>query len=106
MKKNITNTKDCVEKTVAIFGDKWTPLIIYSLTNKKSRFCTIQDELNQINPRTLSARLASLEDEGIIKKVIYSETPPRSEYLLTQKGKDMLPILQSIQTWGEKYKKK
>lgn len=95
----------CVAKAVSIFGDKWTPLLIRSLTDKTLRFCQIQDEVGNINPRTLSARLSHLEEEGIISKVLFNEIPPHSEYTLTQKGKDLLPILKSMAVWGEKYSK-
>lgn len=98
---NCIKTK-CVAATVSIFGDKWTPLLICALTETTLRFSQLEEKTG-VNPRTLSERLTRLEEEGIIKKIIYSEIPPRTEYSLTQKGKDLVPILQSMADWGEKY---
>ena len=99
----ITIKPQCVAAAVSIFGDKWTPLLIRELMNETLRFSQLQEKAGGINPRTLSERLVRLEEEGIIKKVMYSEVPPRTEYSLTQKGIDLVPILQKMADWGEKY---
>jgi DNA-binding HxlR family transcriptional regulator len=93
----------CVATAAAIVGTKWTPQIIYALANGVERFCEIQKEAGGINPRTLSARLDELEQAGIIAKIAFSEVPPRVEYTLTAKGQDLLPILECMVNWGEKY---
>jgi DNA-binding HxlR family transcriptional regulator len=93
----------CVAAAVSIFGDKWTPLLIRELMRTTLRFSQLQEKAGGINPRTLSERLVKLEEEGIIKKVIYPEVPPKTEYSLTPKGEDLVPILQSMADWGEKY---
>jgi len=95
----------CVEAATSILGDKWTPRILRAMTQKGPiRFGELQELTGGVNPRTLSARLCSLELEGIITKTTYAEVPPRSEYLLTQKGIDLLPILKSMAEWGLKYR--
>lgn len=93
----------CVAAAANILGDKWTPMIIRALSSGTQRFCKLQDMAGGVNPRTLSARLLKLEEQGIITKVIYAEVPPRTEYALTDKGKDLLPILEQMATWGDKY---
>ncbi len=98
-----TKTPACVAAAARILGDKWTPMIIRALSSDKQRFCALQNLAGGVNPRTLSARLAKLEQEGIITKVTYPEVPPRTEYTLTKKGQDLLPILESMATWGDKY---
>ncbi|QQR60837.1 helix-turn-helix transcriptional regulator [Candidatus Uhrbacteria bacterium] len=70
---------------------------------KTLRFNELQTEAGGVNPTTLSDRLSDLERLGIITKTIYSEVPPRTEYNLTQKGKDLLPVLKHMAVWGEKY---
>ncbi|HSW96870.1 MAG TPA: helix-turn-helix domain-containing protein [Candidatus Saccharimonadales bacterium] len=95
----------CVSAAVAIFGDKWTPILIRVLMDTTLRFSQIQEKAGGINPRTLSERLTRLEEEGIVKKVIFPEVPPRTEYTLTKKGEDLIPILESMSEWGEKYPK-
>lgn len=101
----VSKNKGCVSNTVAILGDKWTPLIIRCLAEGQSRFCKLQTEAGGINPRTLSARLSSLEKSGIIKKNPTSSKDGSAfpSYMLTQKGNDLLPIIDAMAKWGDKY---
>jgi DNA-binding HxlR family transcriptional regulator len=66
------------------------------------RFTELENGLG-IGPRTLSQRLEFLVEREIIIKTQYAEAPPRVEYNLTQKGEDLLPVLQSMATWAAKY---
>lgn len=92
----------CLQAATDILGDKWTPhLLRYFMNEETVRFCQLQDLTGGINPRTLSARLTSLEQSGVIKKLPSSGT--RCDYQLTEKGRDLLPILRDMQIWGEKY---
>lgn len=96
-------TIGCVKAAASIVGDKWTPqLLRFFINEDKVRFCQLQDSTNGINPRTLSARLDSLEKQGIIVKHS-SNHSSRCEYELTIKGRDLLPILKDMQTWSAKY---
>jgi len=98
-----TETIGCVKAATKILGDKWTPQLLRFFVNEEAvRFCQIQDLVEGINPRTLSARLDSLEKEGIIEKVFPAEKS-RCEYRLTQKGKELTPILRDMQTWSDRY---
>jgi DNA-binding HxlR family transcriptional regulator len=93
----------CVKAATHILGDKWTPLLLrYFINEDEVRFCQLQDLVGGINPRTLSARLIHLEDTGIIQKVI-KDPASHCTYQLTKKGNDLLPILQDMHAWGEKY---
>ncbi len=84
-------------------GDKWTPQLLRFFMNENSvRFCQIQDLVEGINPRTLSARLDSLEAEGIIEKIVAPEKS-RCEYKLTPKGQELAPILRDMQAWSARY---
>lgn len=101
--KTASDTVGCVDSATAILGNKWTPqLLRYFLNEDSVRFCQIQDLVGGINPRTLCARLEQLEDEGIIAKLAADEGS-RSVYRLTDKGRDLLPVLQSMQAWSSKY---
>jgi DNA-binding HxlR family transcriptional regulator len=102
----IENRPGCIEVAAKVLGDKWTPLLIRSLATGPLRFCELQKAAGGINPRTLSARLTTLEARGIIAK----NFPPAQEnfsfhngYALTAKGKDLVPILKSMAAWGDKY---
>jgi DNA-binding HxlR family transcriptional regulator len=92
-----------VKAATRILGDKWTPqLLRYFVNEEVVRFCQIQDLVEGINPRTLSARLDYLEREGIItKNATTSES--RCEYRLSKKGLELVPILQSMQAWSDRY---
>jgi DNA-binding HxlR family transcriptional regulator len=93
----------CVKAAAQIISAKWTPQLIYAMANGVTRFCELQKEVGGINPRTLSARLDDLECSGIIQKAAFAEAPPRIEYSLTEKGSDLLPILEQMVAWGGKH---
>jgi DNA-binding HxlR family transcriptional regulator len=96
-------TVGCVDAATEVLGDKWTPILLCFFINQQSvRFCQLQDQANGINPRTLSARLDSLEYRGIIVKTT-TENSSRCQYSLTPKGKDLLPVLRSMQMWSDKH---
>jgi DNA-binding HxlR family transcriptional regulator len=93
----------CIQAALAILGDKWTPLLLGQLVSGQKTFGELELMLTGISPRTLSARLTKLEDEGIIKKNQYNAHPPRFKYELTEKGKGLQEVLQNMANWGEKY---
>ena len=91
-----------VDAATTILGDKWTPRLLRYFVNQETvRFCQLQDLAGDINPRTLSARLVKLEEEGIIVKQPLVSS--RCEYKLTEKGRDLLPVLEQMHHWSEKY---
>jgi DNA-binding HxlR family transcriptional regulator len=93
----------CVAASLSILGNKWTALIVNNLSEGSARFSEIERSLKGISPRTLSQRLDEMEQCGLISKKSYAEVPPRVEYTLTNKGKDLFPILKSMAEWGDKY---
>ena len=93
----------CIAATMEIIGNKWTALIIRDLTAGPQRFCELEKSVGTINPRTLSQRLDDLEQSGIIAKQPCEGCPSRSEYLLTNKGQDLIPVLHQMAAWGAKY---
>lgn len=93
----------CVKAATEVLGDKWTPQLLRFFVNEEIvRFCQLQDLVGGINPRTLSARLAHLEETGVIEK-LYPGESSRCEYRLTEKGRDLLPILQDMERWSTQY---
>jgi DNA-binding HxlR family transcriptional regulator len=93
----------CIASAMEIIGNKWTALILRDLARCEQRFCELEKSVGNINPRTLSQRLDELERQGIITKQSFAEVPPRTEYRLTDKGRDLIPVLRQMATWGEKY---
>ncbi|MBC7546874.1 helix-turn-helix transcriptional regulator [Candidatus Saccharibacteria bacterium] len=93
----------CIASAMGIIGNKWTALILRDLFSGSKRFCELERSVGGINPRTLSQRLDDLEANDIISKECFSQTPPRVEYTLTEKGEDLLPILYAMAEWGTKH---
>jgi len=93
-----------VARTLEIIGDRWTILIVRDLLLKGQRkFVDFELSLTGISPNTLSARLKILEEAGIIQRRFYEQHPPRAEYLLTDKGRELGPVLRALRAWGEKH---
>jgi DNA-binding HxlR family transcriptional regulator len=86
-----------------ILGAKWTAVLVHDLSEGPRRFCELEHSCRGISPRTLSERLRALEQEGIIARRSYPESPPRVEYELTQKGEDLLPIIQEMRRFGHSW---
>ena len=87
-------------RTAEIVCGKWTLLVIRDLADGRSRFCELERSLQGISPRTLSLRLRGLEQEGIVKRQTYPEVPPRVEYALTDKGRALVPLIESMRAYG------
>jgi DNA-binding HxlR family transcriptional regulator len=98
-------TEPCpVARTLDIVGDRWTILILRELlTNPSRRFQELETSLRGIGPNTLSARLKNLEEHAIVARRLYEEHPPRAEYVLTPKGRELGPALQALLVWGRKH---
>jgi DNA-binding HxlR family transcriptional regulator len=93
-----------VASTLDIIGDRWAILILRDLFLRGAhRFQDFEATLPGLTPSVLSARLKSLESDGIIERHIYEAHPPRMEYSLTPKGRELGPVLRAIRTWGEKH---
>jgi DNA-binding HxlR family transcriptional regulator len=90
-------------RTADVVCGKWTLLLVRDLAEGCSRFCELERSLNGISPRTLSLRLRALEEEGIVARHTYPEVPPRVEYALTEKGLALLPIIEDMRTYGERW---
>lgn len=95
-----------VATTVALIGSKWKLLIIRNLLARPWRFNELKKALEGISQKVLTDSLRSMEADGIITRTVYPEVPPRVEYALTELGKSLKPILDSMRAWGEAYKAK
>ena len=95
-----------VATTVQLIGSKWKLLILRNLLERAWRFNELQKSLNGISQKVLTDSLRAMEADGIITRTVYPEVPPRVEYALSELGETMRPILDSMKTWGENYKKR
>src|SRR5947209_5472586 len=92
-----------VARTLDIVGERWTILILRDLfVGGARKFQDFERSLAGISPNTLSARLKRLEEHGIVERRFYEQYPPRAEYRLTDKGRQLGPILQALLDWGRK----
>ena len=83
-----------------ILGAKWTAVLVHDLSEGPRRFTQLEHSCNGISPRTLSERLRALEQEQIVVRRSYAESPPRVEYELTEKGEALLPIIDEMRRYG------
>lgn len=98
--KPIHDTTCAVACSAEIIGSKWTALIVHDLSEGPRRFSELEHACPGISPRTLSERLRWLEQEGILERHSYAETPPRVEYELTPKGNGLLPVIDAMRLFG------
>lgn len=93
-----------VARTLDIVGERWTILILRDLLLEGPRkFTDFAASLQGVSPTTLSARLKVLEEAGIIQRRFYADHPPRAEYLLTAKGRELQPVVRALRDWGQKH---
>ncbi|MGH2517012.1 MAG: winged helix-turn-helix transcriptional regulator, partial [Ktedonobacterales bacterium] len=91
------------QHAIEILGKRWTGLILRVLLNGPARFNELAEQLQVVADRVLSERLKELEAEGIITRQVFAEVPVRVEYRLTEKGRDLAPVIEAIQTWSEQW---
>jgi DNA-binding HxlR family transcriptional regulator len=105
--RQMLDVHDCSSCAVAatsdLIGSKWTALIVHDLSEGPRRFTQLEHACHGISPRTLSERLHMLEQEGLVLRRSYPESPPRVEYELTDKGKALLPIIEAMSRFGHSW---
>lgn len=92
-----------IARSLSFLGDAWSMLILRDAHFGLTRFDQFRKSLG-IAPTMLTKRLTTLTEEGLLEKRLYSERPPREEYLLTDAGRDFLPVLMVIGAWGSQYR--
>ena len=95
-----------VETTLTLIGDKWKVLILRDLLPGTKRFGELKKSIGSVSQKVLTAQLRAMEENRLVHREIYAEVPPRVEYSLTELGKSLKPILDSMWAWGEAYKAK
>ena len=95
-----------IARSLAVVGDRWTILIMRDLVRLGPRkFHDLERSLSGISPNTLSLRLKRLEEAGIVKRRFYEQHPPRAEYVLTEVGNELRPVLKALFEWGQRHTK-
>ena len=91
-----------IARTVAVLGERWTLVILREAFTRRRRFEDIQRDLG-IARNILADRLQRLVAEGILERRAYQQRPERFEYRLTDKGRDLYPVLIALMQWGDRY---
>ncbi|MFE9320646.1 winged helix-turn-helix transcriptional regulator [Nocardia sp. NPDC052278] len=102
MKSTFSDPACSVARTVELFGDSWTPLIMRDAIMGTRRFDEFQKSLG-IARNVLSNRLTRLVERGVMTKQLYQEHPPRREYILTDKGRDFFSVLIAMREWEARW---
>lgn len=91
--------------TMEVMGSKWKPCLIDALRNESKRPSQLHKEIPEATSRVLDHDIRELEVHGIIRKKIFAELPPHSEYSLTELGRSLLPIIDIMEEWGENHRR-
>ena len=94
-----------VEMTLQLIGDKWKILILRDLLTGTNRFGELKKSVTGITQKVLTSNLRDMESSGLLTREVFPEVPPRVEYTLTDTGYSLEPILDSMYSWGENYKR-
>ena len=92
-----------VETTLTLIGDKWKVLILRDLLPGTKRFGQLKKSIGSVSQKVLTAQLRDMEANGLVRRQVYAEVPPRVEYSLTDLGRSLKPILDAMQAWGTAY---
>ncbi len=103
---DLINPNCSVYDVMNIIGGKWKIDIIYHLGEGTLRFGELKKSLIPITQQMLSKQLKELENDGIIKRKVYSVIPPKVEYSLTDTGNSLNPVIESILEWASYYSNK
>ena len=111
-KENSTNsineqyiTQECdLTYAVCKIGGRWKLLILCKLENGKLRFSEIRRRISGITERMLTLQLREMEKEGLVKRTVHAEVPPRVDYELTAIAEELVPIWKQLNHWGKKHR--
>ena len=106
MAKTMAVPEQCpMDVGLNVLSGKWTLRILWHISKGSVRFNELQRLLGTITTKTLTQQLRELEQQDIIKRTVYPETPPKVEYALTELGQSIKPILKALCDWGTNYQK-
>jgi DNA-binding HxlR family transcriptional regulator len=95
-----------VESSLAVIGGRWKGVVLFNLLEGKLRFGELRRAYPNCSPRMLTVQLRELEEDGLVRRTVYAEVPPRVEYELTAFGRSLEPVLSSLKEWGDQYKRR
>ncbi len=93
-----------VELTIDVIGGRWKMPVLWRLSEKVLRYSELKRSLGKISHKMLAEVLRVMEKDGLIKRKIFAEVPPKVEYSLTKTGRSVLPLINKLRDWGLKFK--
>ena len=90
-----------LRRALELVGPKWALLIVQELLGGSRRFTEIERALGEANPKMVTARLRELEAAGLVSRTTYAEVPPRVEYALTARGRELQPAIEALRRFGD-----
>ncbi len=103
MKARKDPPQPCPVKTaVSTLGGKWKPLIVYYLRSGTLRFSELRRLIPEATQQMLTQQLRQLEADGVVSRTVYPVVPPKVEYALTPLGRQLEPILDLLERWGQR----
>ncbi len=90
-----------VDVTLAVIGGKWKPAILWHLKKRTLRFSELQRKFPGTTRKMLTQQLRELETDGLIRREVFAQVPPRVEYSFTDKGRSICPVLDLMYDWGK-----
>ena len=91
------------QHAMELLGKRWTGLIIKLLMEGPLRFNELAERLEVVSDRMLAERLKELEHAGVVERRVFAEVPVRVEYSLTEKGRALAPVIESIEAWSDRW---
>lgn len=92
-----------VERAFEILGRKWAGLIVHVLAGGEKYFCELERAIPSLSARMLAARMKDLEEHGLVVRTVSTGTPVRVTYTLSEKGKDLVPIMTAVAEWAQRW---
>jgi DNA-binding HxlR family transcriptional regulator len=94
-----------VERAFEVLGRKWAGLIVRELSAGSRHFCELEKGIPSVSARMLTERIKELEAEGIVSRTVHTAAPVRVTYALTGKGRALIPVMQGIESWAQRWSK-
>lgn len=90
--------------TLDVIGGKWKPLIMFLVKERTMRFSELQREIDGITQKMLTEQLRELEKDGLVHRKVFPQVPPKVEYSITEYGKTLVPVLETMHKWGKTHR--
>lgn len=95
-----------IRNTLLVIGGKWKVMILYMLMEKTHRFSELKRTIPGITQKMLTQQLRELEEDGLVSRKVYPQVPPKVEYSLTDFGRTLKPVFQTLYRWGNDHLRK